>query len=360
MSTPIALFDYELPQEYIAQAPMEPRDHSKLMVLDRSHASIEHKKFFDLVDYLRPGDVLVFNNTKVFKARLLGRIKKEKMGERENDGEEGKVEIFLLRERDGLWEVLMRPGKKVSVGSVIDVGTMHALCMHATVKEKHEDGTVLVDFGVSTDAVLAFCEAHGEVPIPPYVEKSEATTQNYQTVYAKETGAVAAPTAGLHFTEALLEKIKAKGVQIEFVTLHVGLGTFLPVKSATLEEHMMHAEFVRVDEATAERINLAKSEGRRVIAVGTTTVRTLEAVADLHLSATSLLSPYTGDVNIFITPGYAFKIVDAMITNFHLPKSTLLALVSAFAGREFVLQAYEEAKKNDYRFYSFGDAMFLF
>ena len=346
MTTPVALFDYELPKEFIAQAPMEPRDHSKLMILDRHLVTVKHRRFFEIVDYLQTGDVLVFNNTKVFKARLMV----------------GEMEIFLLRERDGLWEALARPGRKLKVGLVLDVGAWNAMPLRAVVKQKNEDGTVLLDFGVSKEEVLKLCEAHGEVPIPPYVEKTPSAMENYQTVYAKTTGAVAAPTAGFHFTNGLLETIRQKGVQLEFVTLHVGLGTFLPVKTATLEEHKMHAEFVEIDQGTAERINTAKQEGRRIIAVGTTVVRTLEAVTRLRQGFVrqAEVRPYSGDVNIFITPGFDFKIVDAMITNFHLPKSTLLALVSAFAGREFVLEAYELAKKNAYRFYSFGDAMFIF
>ncbi len=335
MSTPIALFDYDLPKEFIAQAPTEPRDHSRLMVLDRALGSIKHHRFFEIIDYLNAGDVLVFNNTKVFKARLKPIPTSPWKGE----------EIFLLREQNGLWEALARPGKTLLRGSVISFGSIEAL-----VKEKREDGTVMLDFGVSKEQVLAFCEQHGEVPIPPYVEKTSAASENYQTVYAKTVGAVAAPTAGFHFTEELLERLKQKGVQIEFVTLHVGLGTFLPVKSATLEEHKMHAEFVEVEQGTSDRILAAKREGRRIIAVGTTVVRTLEATE---------AKPYSGDVNIFIMPGYQFKVIDAMITNFHLPKSTLLALVSAFALREFMLSAYEQAKVHGYRFYSFGDAMFI-
>lgn len=340
MATPIAFFDYDLPKEFIAQAPSVPRDHSRLMILHRAQKTIEQRRFFEIVDYLQAGDVLVFNNTKVFKARLML----------------GEIEIFLLRERDGLWQALARPGRKLVVGGRIGpIGPMGPI----RVVQKNDDGTVLLDFGLPKEEVLKLCEAHGEVPIPPYVEKTATAMENYQTVYAKTTGAVAAPTAGLHFTDGLLETIRQKGVQIEFVTLHVGLGTFLPVKTDTLEEHKMHAEYVEIDQGTADRINAAKQEGRRIIAVGTTVVRTLEAAVRLVAGRLVKIPSYSGDVNIFITPGFDFRVVDAIITNFHLPKSTLLALVSAFAGREFVLRAYEEAKKNDYRFYSFGDAMFI-
>lgn len=332
MATSIELFDYDLPKECIAQAPVAPRDHSKLMMLDHGSGQIIHKHFFDLPEFLRAGDVLVFNNTKVFKARL-----------HTQDG----VEVFLLRERDGLWEALARPGKKLQVGCQIGpIGTIDFI----RVVEKRVDGTVLIDFGVPKEEVMKLCEEFGEAPIPPYVVKSEVATKNYQTVYAKEFGAVAAPTAGFHFTERLLAELSAKGIQQEFITLHVGVGTFRPVKTATLEEHEMHAEHVAVSPETSLRLLQAKQEGRRVIAVGTTVVRTLEATR---------ARPYSGDVNIFIMPGYTFCVVDGLITNFHLPKSTLLALVSAFAGRDATMRAYESAKQNEYRFYSFGDAMLI-
>ncbi len=338
MGTPVELFNYDLPESMIAQKSVEPRDHSRLMVLDRESGTIEHRTFFEIVDLLRAGDVLVFNNTKVFKARLIG------VTDVSPQANKSVIELFLLREREGKWEAMARPGKKLSVGDVIDVG------IKGKITEKKEDGTVMIDFGMSPSEVLAFCDAHGEVPIPPYVVKSEQATGNYQTVYAREVGAVAAPTAGFHFTERLLDALRVKGVQIEFITLHVGIGTFRPVKTATLEEHVMHAEFVQIDAQTSERILLAKKEGRRVIAVGTTVVRALEATGG---------EPTMGDVNIFIMPGYTFKVIDGLITNFHLPKSTLLALVSAFAGRDHVMAAYEVAKKEGYRFYSFGDAMFI-
>lgn len=331
MATPIELFDYDLPKPFIAQQSVEPRDHAKLLVLDRATGTTQHRQVLDLPALLRSGDVLVFNQTKVFKSRL-----------RLANG----MELFLLREREPrVWQALIRSGKKAAVGATLlsPVGLIR-------VKEKLQDGTWVVEVEKTREDVLRLCEQFGEVPIPPYVEKSAHAEQTYQTIYAKQVGAVAAPTAGFHFTERLLQELKAKGVQMEFITLHVGIGTFRPVQTETLEEHTMHAEFVEIDPGTAERLAIAKGEKRRVIAVGTTVVRALEATGG---------SAYTGDVNIFITPGYTFQVVDGLITNFHLPKSTLLVLVSAFVGREKILAAYEEAKKNHYRFYSFGDAMFI-
>lgn len=324
-----------------------------MMVLDRASGAISHQHIFDLPSLLRAGDVLVFNDTKVFKARLIA---------------ENGLEVFLLREvASQHWEALVKPGKCVVVGSEIGLCGPGPIGPTGprTVLEKREDGTVVVDMGCSREDVLRYCEAHGEVPIPPYVGKNPHALEGYQTVYAKEVGAVAAPTAGFHFTQQLLDNLKAMGVQIEFVTLHVGLGTFRPIKTETLEEHRMHAEWVSIDAGTADRITSAKREGRRVIAVGTTVVRVLEGVANegrANLPAGrqgTWVHHYSGDINIFITPGFTFNIIDGLITNFHLPKSTLLALVSAFAGREHILAAYEEAKRLGYRFYSFGDAMFL-
>ncbi|MBU0531486.1 MAG: tRNA preQ1(34) S-adenosylmethionine ribosyltransferase-isomerase QueA [Candidatus Uhrbacteria bacterium] len=359
MSTPVDLFDYDLPAEYIAQEPMEPRDHSKLMVLGSKSGSIEHRQFDEIVNYLHAGDVLVFNDTRVFKARLKGKVTKVT-----DVTKAAEVEVFLLRAHGKVWEALIRPGRKVDVGDVIDLGGLST-----ALKEKEKQGIVLLEFEVEPTEVLRFCDEHGSVPTPPYVKQVPDDLTTYQTVYARETGSVAAPTAGFHFTDRLLDRLRNHGVQIEFVTLHVGIGTFQPVKTETLEEHEMHAEFVEIDQGTADRINRAKDEGRRVVAVGTTTTRALEGVArrTSHVAsdenderlATSALRAYTGDVNIFITPGYEFKIVDALITNFHLPKSTLLALVSALAGRDHIMAAYEQAKNNDYRFYSFGDAMFI-
>ena len=372
MPTPIELFDYVLPPERIAQEPVRPRDTSRLMVLDRATGERQHKRFFEIVDELRAGDLLVMNDTKVFKARLRGRrFAKE-------------LEVFLLRPvADALpgaavWHALVRPGKLVHVGNNIQLadGVM------ATVVDKLSDGSVRLSFLMSNEEVIDFANRYGEIPVPPYVEKAPENFNDYQTVYARETGSVAAPTAGFHFTPELIEKLKGKGVQFSFVTLHVGIGTFRPVKTATLEEHEMHSEFVEISPETASTINIAKHEGRRVIAVGTTTVRALEGVASLchpeeakptkdlvsdgreipHFVRDDHALPpegFVGDVNMFITPGYTFKIIDALITNFHLPKSTLLVLVSAFAGREKILAAYQEAVEQQYRFFSFGDAMFL-
>ncbi len=287
--------------------------------------------FRDIVDLLRPDDVLVFNVSKVFKARIV------------QDG----VEMFVLRMRDGEADVLLRPGKKFSVGDAV-FGKFE-------VKEKHDDGIVTVTTNMTVDEMLAYCDTHGTVPTPPYVTAPLDDASRYQTVYAKDTGSVAAPTAGLHFTPELLDAIRAKGVVIEEVTLHVGIGTFRPVQTNTLEEHVMHSEWVHIDDAVAERIVAAKRSGRRIIAVGTTTVRVLEGVT----KTCGELRGYSGEVNIFITPGFTFKIIDGLITNFHLPKTTLLVLVSAFVDRNHVLAAYDTAKREHYRFFSFGDAMFI-
>ena len=366
MATPISLFSYILPPERIAQEPIEPRDHSRLMVLDRKTGAWQHRRFFEILDELRAGDLLVLNDSKVFKARLHGRV----WGKN--------VEVFLLRRHsvaDGKqekWETLLKPGRIVTVGEQIVFEDLVA-----TVLEKKKDGVVWVSFDKPFEEVLAYTDAHGEVPTPPYVKSVLSDLSKYQTVYAKETGSVAAPTAGFHFTPRLLEKVKAKGAQIAFITLHVGIGTFRPVKTETIEEHQMHSEFVQISGETAALVNEAKKEGRRVIAVGTTTVRALESVAAATSPRHSLAgwetrvllpsgttgglpaSGFSGDVNLFIIPGFSFRVVDALITNFHLPKSTLLVLVSALASRERVLAAYEEAIARGYRFYSFGDAMFV-
>lgn len=353
MPTPISQFDYNLSPKYIAQEPIEPKDHSKLLVLDKKTGEIEHSRFYEIGQYLCDDDVLVFNKTKVFKARL------------QAESESGtKIEVFLLRARDNGWEAMIRPGRKVPVGSTLTLPPSRGeveegLC--GQVLEKLENGSVLIDFGVGADQVLDYCDRFGSVPTPPYV-KQTTDEAKYQTVYAEKVGSVAAPTAGFHFTDRLLDELKDRGIQMEFVTLHVGIGTFQPVKTDTLEEHTMHAEFVEIDSGTAERLTRAKQEGRRIVAVGTTTTRALEGAAiSSDRTGKAYLAPagYSGDVNIFITPGYEFKIIDALITNFHLPKSTLIAFVSALSTRENILSAYEQAKVNDYRFYSFGDAMFI-
>jgi S-adenosylmethionine:tRNA ribosyltransferase-isomerase len=349
MGTPISLFDYHLPPEQIAQEPMRPRDRSRLLVLDRNTGVIVHKRFFEIADELCSGDVLVMNDTKVFRARLRGERKSKVRSQKSKVW----IEVFLLRGEGREWTALLRQGRKVDVGDAIDLGGLVA-----EVIEKSEDGVATLRFDVGVDQVLAFTDAHGEIPVPPYVEKVPDRLDDYQTVYARNVGSVAAPTAGFHFTPELIETLKAKGVQFEFVTLHVGIGTFRPVKSETLEEHEMHCELVSISRPTADRINAAKREGRRIIAVGTTTVRALEGVAALDPDSPRLHEVLT-DVNLFITPGFHFKVIDGLITNFHLPKSTLIVLVSAFAGRERVLAVYNEAVRLGYRFFSFGDAMFV-
>lgn len=347
MPTPTADFSYELPHERIAQTPVHPRDSAKLLTLNTRTGAQAHKVFADIVDDLRKGDVLVFNSTKVFRARLVNHDRS--------------VEIFVLGVHEGSVEALIRPGKKFAVGSTISVfGTPFV------VESKADDGVVKLTTNMTVAEMFAFCEAHGEIPTPPYVEGKGIAEEEYQTVYAQERGSVAAPTAGLHFTPELVERLKAKGVQCEYVLLHVGLGTFRPVQSTYVEDHTMHAEWGELTAEVAERINQAKREGRRIIAVGTTTVRLLEAVAQDHAAMhrdpalDGALLPYTGMLNIFIRPGFRFRIIDGMITNFHLPQSTLLMLVCAFGGKEQVFAAYAEAIKRNYRFFSFGDAMFLF
>jgi len=332
-------FNFNLPQELIAQKPMRPRDNSRLMVLDRTTGNIKHQHFYDLPDFLRPGDILVFNESKVFKARLIG-----------SSGDQG-IEIFMLRGNEAVWSALARPGKKIEPGSEIkfDRG------LKARVIKKRDEGIVEVQFNQSSNKLMDTIAKIGEVPTPPYVKIPPKKLEDYQTVYAKRLGSVAAPTAGFHFTSELLKKIQQKGIDLEFITLHVGLGTFRPILTDNLESHEMHEEFVEIESKTAERINQAKQEGRRIIAIGTTTVRALEGVAAIH----GELKGFAGDVDIFIKPGFQFKIIKSLITNFHLPKSTLLVLVSALAGRENILNAYKQAIDKKYRFYSFGDAMFI-
>ena len=363
-----SVFDYNLPQTLIAQRPVEPRDQSKMMVVDKKKQAIAERHFYDILDYLQPGDLIVWNNSKVFKARLYGKLLSK-------DGEplfehNKKVEIFLVRpmENEGVWQVLARPGRHVRPGTRVQF----AKDFYCEVMLKEPTGIILVQFPDDEETVRQKANQYGRVPIPPYVKDEVHELSIYQTVYAKHEGSVAAPTAGFHFTSALIEKAKAKGVEFAEVTLHVGLGTFLPVKSERVEDHTMHSEWVEVSEETAESVNRAKRERRRIIAVGTTTVRTLEGVVRLQQSDFRLLSKagvrkptaevraYTGDINLFIKPGFEFRVVDALVTNFHLPKSTLLVLVAAFVGnRQFVLDCYQQAIKEGYRFYSFGDAMLI-
>ena len=375
-------FDYNLPKERIAQKPLEPRDSSKLFLVDKKNKKVDHKHFFDIVDYFEKGDLLVWNNSKVFKARLFGRLEASD-NDVNKDGipdrallNQKEVEIFLVRpmENPGVWKILAKPGKRVKPG----MNVRFAPDFFCTVIVKEPEGTILVQFEEDDKEVMAKANKYGHIPVPPYVKDEPDQIEVYQTVYSKEEGSVAAPTAGFHFTDDIIQKLKDKGVEFAEVTLHVGLGTFLPVKSERVEDHTMHSEWVEISEETAEKINKAKSEGRRVVAVGTTTVRTLEGIASLErnkLQDTNIsqitISKFEGDINIFIKPGFEFQIVDAMITNFHLPKSTLLMLVSAFAGdrlagqspsegREFMLECYKEAVSLKYRFYSFGDAMFIY
>ena len=353
-------FDYKLPMERIAQKPAEPRDRSRLMLVKRkkilfSFGRIKHKKFFEIADLLQAGDLIVWNNSKVFKARLFGELL-SKEGQQLFEHKKKVVEIFLIRpmQNPGVWQVLARPGKHVSHGSKI----RFAPGFFCEVLLKEPNGTILAQFEDSVEVVREKANRFGKVPIPPYIKDEVHELEIYQTIYAKHEGSVAAPTAGFHFTEELINKLKNKGVEFAEVTLHVGLGTFLPIKSERVEDHTMHSETVELTLENAEKINKAKKENRRVIAVGTTTVRTLEGIAELEKR--NELRAYSGEINIFIKPGFEFKIVDAMITNFHLPKSTLLMLVAAFAkDRKFMLRCYKEAVKRKYRFYSFGDAMLI-
>ena len=335
-------FNYDLPKELIAQTPIEKRDEARLMVLHRNNETIEHKIFKDILDYLKPGDCLVRNNTKVIPARLYGI--KEVTG--------ANVEFLLLNRIEGdTWEVMVRPGKKLMPGARVDFGNG---LLKAEVIDKMEGGNRKVKF--EYDGIFnEILDQIGLMPLPPYIKEKLEKKEMYQTVYAKYEGSAAAPTAGLHFTEDLLEQIKAKGVEIANVTLHVGIGTFRPVKEENIEDHDMHTEHYYIKEEDAEKINKARKNGGRIIAVGTTSCRVLESVADED----GYVKAVEGDTNIYIYPGYKFKCIDGLITNFHLPESTLVMLVSALAGREFVLDSYKKAVEEKYRFFSFGDAMFI-
>lgn len=335
-------FDFHLPEELIAQTPLVKRDESRLMVIDSKTGEIKHERFYNIVDILNQGDCLVLNNTKVLPARLIG--------EKCESG--GKMEFLLLKQIElNTWEVLVKPGKRAKIGSRFRFGEG---LLEAEVKDIVEEGSRIVEFHY--DGVFEnILEQLGEMPLPPYITEKLDDPDRYQTVYAKHQGSAAAPTAGLHFTEELLQKIKDKGILIEYITLHVGLGTFRPVKVESIEEHKMHSEFYILDEDVAERINEVKKKGGRVIAVGTTSCRTLESAA----IEKNLLKAGTGWTDIFIYPGYQFKILDSLITNFHLPESTLIMLVSALAGKENIMKAYNTAVEERYRFFSFGDAMFI-
>lgn len=334
-------FWYDLPEELIAQTPLAQRDSSRLMILDKRTGEIRHRVFSQLPDLLTAGDCLVMNDSRVIPARLFG---KRDTG--------GAVEVLLLNDRgDGIWECLTRPGKKTPVGTRLHFGEDE---LTATVVGLESDGNKLLQF--HTDEIfLEVLERLGHVPLPPYIKEELKDAERYQTVYANEPGSAAAPTAGLHFTQELLEQLASVGIELNRITLHVGLGTFRPVKEEDLTKHEMHAEYCAVSAAVAEHINEAKREGRRIIAVGTTSCRTLEALSDEK----GYIRPFHGQVNIFIYPGYQFKCIDGLITNFHLPESTLIMLVSALAGREAVLHAYETAVRERYRFFSFGDAMLI-
>lgn len=345
-------FDYFLPEEQIAQTPIEPRDHSRLMVLDRKEKSIKHRHFYDIIDFLSEGDVLVINDSRVIPARIYG----EKVRE-EGDFvlEPAKIETLLLRQREtDVWEVLLRPARKIKVGGSVRYGDI----LTATVTDIIEDGNRIVRFSYDKEKfanIFEVLNVIGSMPLPPYITKKLEDKERYQTVYARENGSAAAPTAGLHFTKELLEKIKQKGVKIAPVMLHVGLGTFRPVSEEKITDHIMHSEYISVTKESADTINECKKNGGRIVAVGTTSCRTLESVSDEE----GIIHPMCAETGIFIYPGYKFKATDALITNFHLPKSTLLMLVSAFAGKDFIMGAYEEAVKEKYRFFSFGDAMFI-
>lgn len=335
-------FNFDLPEELIAQDPLEDRSSSRLLVLDKETGKTEHHVFREIIEYLEAGDCLVINDTKVIPARLIG----------SKIGTDAKIEVLLLKRKENdVWETLVKPGKKAKIGTRISFGDG---LLVGEVVDIVEEGNRLIHFeyeGIFEEIL----DRLGQMPLPPYITHQLEDKNRYQTVYAKHSGSAAAPTAGLHFTPELLKKIEKKGVQIARVTLHVGLGTFRPVKVDNILEHHMHSEFYQIEEEAAEKINTAKANGKRVIAVGTTSCRTIESAA----KEDGTIAPVSGWTDIFIYPGYQFKVLDCLITNFHLPESTLVMLVSALAGREHVLNAYEEAIKERYRFFSFGDAMFI-
>ena len=339
----IDLFDFELPEELIAQKPSEKRDHSRLLAINKQNHTYEDKMFYDVLDYLQPGDVLVRNNTKVIPARLHG--VKEVTG--------AHVETLLLKQLDGdVWECLTKPAKSLKVGARINYGDGK---LFGEVVEEKDEGIRLIKF-IYQGIFLEVLDSLGKMPLPPYIKQQLCENDRYQTVYAKFEGSAAAPTAGFHFTEELFEKIKAKGIEVVDITLHIGLGTFRPVKVDDTKDHVMHSELYEISQEAADILNKAKKENRRIVAIGTTSVRTLEA----NIQEFGEFKPIKKETNIFIEPGYTFKAVDVLITNFHLPKSTLIMLVSAFMGREFTLEVYKHAVDNKYRFFSFGDSMIIY
>ncbi len=340
-------FWYDLPEQLIAQFPMEKRDDSRLMVLDRNDESLNHKKFYDIIDYLNPEDVLVINNSRVIPARIFGHVK---------DRQEAIIELLLLKQKElDVWECLVKPGKRARIGMQLIFGDG---ILEAEVVDITEQGNRIIKFNYDVEKyvnVYNILHKIGLMPLPPYITETLKDSSRYQTVYAKEEGSAAAPTAGLHFTDELLQKIRDKGVAIAPVMLHVGLGTFRPVKEMQIQEHVMHTEHFSISDESAKIINQRKYAGGRIICVGTTSCRTIESASDEF----GVVKPMSADTGIFIYPGYKFKAVDALITNFHLPESTLIMLVSAFYNREKVMEAYKSAVENQYRFFSFGDAMFI-
>ncbi|WP_374724649.1 tRNA preQ1(34) S-adenosylmethionine ribosyltransferase-isomerase QueA [Calidifontibacillus erzurumensis] len=338
----VDLFDFHLPEDLIAQKPLEDRTASRLMVLNKQTGEYKHEQFKNIIEYLHPGDCLVLNDTRVLPARLFGT----------KEGTGAKIEVLLLNQVDGVWETLVKPAKRVKKGTMLTFGDgrLQAKCVGES-----EYGGRYFEF-IYSGIFYEVLESLGEMPLPPYIKEQLKDKERYQTVYAKERGSAAAPTAGLHFTKELLQEIEQKGVHIAYITLHVGLGTFRPVKVDTVEQHDMHEEFYRMPKETADLLNDVKSKGGRIIAVGTTSTRTLETIASEN---NGYFKEASGWTKIFIYPGYQFKAIDGMLTNFHLPKSTLVMLVSALAGREQILHAYEAAVKEKYRFFSFGDAMLI-
>lgn len=334
-------FDYNLPEELIAQHPSSKRDEARMMVLDKNTGETEDKYFYDIIDYLKPGDVLVMNDTRVIPARLFGH----------RPDKEEKIEVFLLNNtEDRKWEVLVRPGKKMKIGTEV-IFSDELSCKVIDIKD---DGNRIVEFyfdGIFNEIL----DRLGNMPLPPYIKEKLKNNEDYQTVYSKNPGSVAAPTAGLHFTKELLEKIEKKGIELAYLTLNVGLGTFRPVNEDEITDHKMHSEFYTINQETADIINKARDDGRRVIAVGTTSIRTLESVYQKN----NKICRDSGWTDIFIYPGFEFKVVDAIITNFHLPKSTLIMLIAAFTSKDIILKAYNDAVSKKYRFFSFGDCMFI-